>query len=211
MPPLPGFEPPKGKLPDRTVNVPLKDVGPSTTIYPDPGERKATIESFPDQSDELLQVLILENSRGNPETQDDTDYAIISFDRAVNKWKLNGRHTHGGHAPETGEYSKERFLRPEGDVRAARTDGSFKLADAQGEIIDDIQTVDTLSDGMTLNARERRNDERISKLREAKQERGTVLKIPKSRGKSRRDWEKEVDALIEAHFRKRYGPPPLEE
>ncbi|MEQ9556746.1 MAG: peptidoglycan-binding domain-containing protein [Rhodospirillales bacterium] len=207
-PQLPGFEPPKMKLPDRMVNVPPKDLGPTTTIFPNPGDRQATIESFPDQSDELLQAIILENSRGAPDTQEDTDYAITAYDKAVQRWQMEGRHTHGGHTPDSGEYSKERYLKPEGDLRAARTDGTFVLKHGAGETVDDIQTVDTLSDGKTLTARERRNDERIEKLKEVKKEHGSILRIPKSRGKRRKDWEREVDAMVEAHFRKKYGPPP---
>ncbi|MEP0339955.1 MAG: peptidoglycan-binding domain-containing protein [Alphaproteobacteria bacterium] len=206
-PQLPGFEPPKMKLPDRMVNMPPKDLGPTTTIFPNPGDRQATIESFPDQSDELLQAIILENSRGGPETQEDTDYAIAAYDRAVKRWQVEGGHTHGGHTPDTGEYSKERYLKPEGDLRAARTDGTFVLKHGARETVDDIQTVDTLSDGKTLTARERRNDERIEKLKEVKKEHGSILRIPKSRGKRRKDWEREVDAMVEAHFRKKYGPP----
>lgn len=213
VPPLPGYPAPTGneRMPTKTEYPAEAPLSPPTEIFPDPGERRAVIESFPDQSDELAQAIILENSRGNPATQEDTDYAIVAYDKAVKRWKLDGQHTHGGHAPKTGEYSKERYLKPEGDIRAARTDGTFSIKDKSGEIVDDIQTVDTWADGETPNARERRNDERIGKLKAAKGERGTTIKIPKSRGMIRRDWEKKVDALIEDHFRNRHGPPPDEE
>lgn len=212
-PRLPGFEPPKEKdrLPSKEEILPTPELGPPTEIFPDPGERQAVIESFPDQSDELVQALVLE-SRGKPETQLDTDYAIVAYDRAVKRWKLKGRHTRGGHTPdERKEYRPERVIKPKSGIRGARPDGTFEIDDGEPKPIrEDVQTVDTLKDGLTPDARERRNAARIEALKELHEERGSVGLFPKSRGKDRLQWEREIDAMVENHFRKRYGPPPDE-
>ena len=212
LPPLPGYEPPEGfRQPTKEEILPTPEFGPPTEIFPEPGERKTVLESFPDQSDEFVQALILE-SRGKPETQLDTDYAIVAYDRAVKKWKLKGEHTRGGHSPdERKEYRPERFIKPKGGIRGARPDGTFEIDDGQQDkIIEDLQTVDTLKDGLTPDARERRNAARIEALKGLHEERGAIGLFPKSHGKPREQWEKEIDAMVENHFRKRYGLPPDE-
>ncbi len=90
LPPIPGYEPPDDDRPDREEYPAEIDLGPATEIFPDPGERKATLETFPIE-DSLGQWIILEHSRGDEETQDKNDIMIEIYTAAMKKRGIPGR------------------------------------------------------------------------------------------------------------------------
>jgi hypothetical protein len=208
VPRVPPWKVEKIDLPTKTQSPSVPPLGAPTEIYPVPEEREALLEGFPDQSDELLQQLIVENRRGNPDTQLDNDYAIKAYNERVERWGLDGRHIKGGHSPD-GTYQPERYLSPSDEIGAAWTDASFLFDEGKpSQRIEDIQTTDMLKDGKTMTARERRNDKKVLSLKDVHGEKGGVLNLPKSKGRERKEWESEIDALMDYHFWKRYGPPP---
>lgn len=205
MPPNPGFEPPERLEPSREEIRPADVPAISTTIFPDPGERKAILETFP-KDDPLAEWIILENSRGKPETQEDNDILIKLYDKELKKLARPYEHVGGGHDPEHGRYRRERFLPSKDGIRAARPDGSFVVGeDGPDQEYLDFNTADTLKDRRTPVAHERRARDRIEQLKTLHGEAGDTRTYRKSHGRDRNEWTQEMKNLVEKYFRDRYG------
>ena len=183
--------------------------GPTTEIFPNPGEREAVLETFP-KEDSLGAWILLENSRGNEETQAKTDTLIKLYHEFFKRWGLKAIHKGGGHSPDdNGTYSKERFIPSINGVGAARPDGSFKVFNGDGndEWVE-FNTVDNLRDGRTPSARERRALAKIRRLYLEHEEKGDIAAFPKLRGMNIKEWEAAMRPLLEEYFEARWGKVP---
>ena len=206
-PPTPGFEPPDEKLPDRTESPAKIEAGPITEVFPNPGEREAVLETFPIE-DSLGQWIILENSRGDDETQGKNDILIKLYGEMFKRWGVKVKHTHGGHTHPGEKYRKERYIQPVAGIGAARPDGTFELTGTGDEERIEFNTVDNLKDGHTPNARERRALSKIRRLYQEHKEKSDIQHYPKRKGTALDDWENAMHPLVEEYFEARFGKKP---
>ncbi|MEQ8319335.1 MAG: hypothetical protein RH946_03660 [Rhodospirillales bacterium] len=206
-PPTPGFEPPNEKLPDRTESPAKIEAGPTTEVFPNPGEREAVLETFPIE-DSLGQWIILENSRGDDETQAKNDVLIKLYGEMFKRRGIKAEHTHGGHTHPDKDYLKERYIRPVTGIGAARPDSTFELTGTGDKEKIEFNTVDNLKDGHTPNARERRALNKIRRLYQEHKEKSDIQHYPKRKGTNLDDWENEMRPLVEEYFEARFGKKP---
>lgn len=209
-PPVPPTEPlkEKDKLPQKEeypANSPELPGRPEN-IPPNMGD---DFEIYPELDEEIRNFgLIVENSRGNPLTQAETNKIIKMLDEGMKKRGVNETHTGGGQSVE-GNYMKERYIKPSGVDGAARPDGSFEIKrnnkPKSGSLILDFNTVDTWKDGTTPTARERRAIEKIIRLKKSHKEDGDILAFPKSKNYGREDWSSDMQEVIDIYLDVRFG------
>ena len=174
-----------------------------------PSKIDTNLETFPELDGELRNFgLIVENSRGNPLTQAETNKIIKMLDEGMKKRGVNEAHTGGGQSVE-GNYMKERYIKPSRGDGAARPDGSFEIEGKNkpksGSLILDFNTVDTWKDGSTPTARERRALEKIMRLKKSHGEGGDVMAFPKSKHYGRADWDSDMQEVIDIYLDARFG------
>ena len=139
---------------------------------PPPVDPRAKDSSrFEALSDELVKQLTapLQNSRGDATTQLGDKIVIKQCYELVKEEHPDlvelFNHLGGGDDPKTDQYQKQLHIprkgAAKGDMNGAnRTDASFRLGKGEKDRVH-INTVDTLADGETPTARERRNFERL--------------------------------------------------
>ncbi|MEQ9172972.1 MAG: peptidoglycan-binding domain-containing protein [Rhodospirillales bacterium] len=205
FPPPPGFEPPDTPLPDRTESPPTENLSELKETFPALEEIDTILEGFPDQRDELIQILILQaGSRGAPPIEERNNFLL---ERMLNKLKEIGlprRHVGGGTTKESGYQAEHHFKKRDG-IRARRSDGRIEVEPTLGDLFfEDIQTVDTLADGKTMTARERDAAQDIKLHKEKDDKRGGLTTYPKHPGMPLDEWKEimgpRVDAYVEATF-----------
>jgi len=180
------------------------EAGPTTEVFPNPGEREAVLETFPIE-DSLGQWIILEHSRGDDETQAKNDVLIELYTDVYRRRGINAKHMHGGRTAEDKEKRKERYIKPTAEIGAARPDGSFQIGEPGDNAWDDFNTVDNLVDGRTPSARERRALEKIRRLYEAHSEKSSIADYPKLRGVGLDEFRETMRPLVEEFLNARHG------
>lgn len=206
-PPTPGFEPPDDPRPKREEFPAENKIGPTTEVFPNPGEREAVLETFPIE-DSLGQWIILENSRGDDDTQGKNDILIKLYGEMFKRWGVKAEHTHGGHTHPDKDYLKERYIRPVAGIGAARPDGTFELIGTGDKERIEFNTVDNLKDGHTPDARERKALNKIRRLYQEHNEKSDIQHYPKRKGTALDDWENAMHPLVEEYFEARFGKKP---
>lgn len=196
LPPTPDFEAPDVHMPDREEFPEERDFGPTTEIFPNPGQREAILETFP-VDDSLSQWIIMENSRGNWETQAKNDILIELLSDAFMRYQVLATHRNGARTAKKKRYRKERYLKRINGIGAARPDGSFQIDDNTWI---DFNTVDNLKDGRTPTAREARALEKIKLLYEAHGENSDILHFPKLKGMGLDEWREQMKTLVEEYM-----------
>lgn len=196
LPPSPGFEASDAHIPNREEFPAERDIGPTTEIFPNPGQREAILETFP-IDDSLSRWIVMENSRGDDETQAKTDILIELYTDAYKRRGIKAKHLHGGRTAERKEKRKERYIKPTDGIGAARPDGSFQIGEREDNAWDDFNTVDNLVDGVTPSARERRALEKIRGLYKAHGEKSSIADYPKLRGMSLEEFREVMRPLVE--------------
>ncbi|MEQ8228760.1 MAG: peptidoglycan-binding domain-containing protein [Rhodospirillales bacterium] len=205
MPPQPGYEPPDMPLPDRTESLPTAKVNELKETYPVLKEIDVVLEGFPDQRDELIQILILQaGSRGTPPTQDRNNFLLDRYLKKLKSMNIPRGHAGGGTSQESG-YQKEHHFKKKDGVGARRSDGRVWVAPTLEDLFwEDIQTVDTLVDGETLTKREDDALQDIKIHKEKDNELGGVTTYPKHSAMPLDEWKEimgpRVDAYIETNF-----------
>lgn len=196
--PTPDFEASDMHMPDREEFPEERDFGPTTEIFPNPGQREAILETFP-IDDSLSQWIIMENSRGAPDIQAKNEIMVELITDAFAKNYIPGEHMFGSRTAIDKEYKKERFLRAINGIGAARPDGSFRIAEKEWI---DFNTVDNLKDGRTPDAREGRGIVKIGLLHVAHGENSEIWHFPKLKGMGLDEWREEMKPLVDEYVRK---------
>jgi len=204
MPPLPGYEPPddKDRLPTKTES-PAEKLETLKEEYPALIDADTALQGFPDQRDEILQVLILE-SRGGPDVRCKNNYILDRILKRLKEMGIPRDHVGGGITKEAG-YQKEHYFKPKKGIRARRSDGRIEVEPAPEEkFLEDFQTVDTYADGKTLTKKENLALVDIIAHKLNDKEKGDVSTYPKHPGMPLEEWERltgeAIDEWVEAKF-----------
>ena len=120
-------------------------------------EDKPYIEVFPDQSGEIPQIVILENRRGTPRTQDFNTDIARDVDAIGQDERIGVTHK-GGARTEKGQNVGEHYERPPGGRRSGGTYIDVTHQSTRTGRYIHIQSIDTWADGETPTARETRNN-----------------------------------------------------
>lgn len=168
------------------------------------------LQAYPGLAEWIEQEgLILQNSKGDAQTQADNDHIIERILKGLEARGIVAKHTKGG--------SKEKEMYYPGPNKqrmgSGRTDGQIEAGDKDKPW--DFNTVDTLKDRKTPTARERRAIEKIKRLREDHYKRqneegqsGHFDAFPKSRGWDHAEWKRAMTEAIEDLLDARFGPRP---
>lgn len=206
LPKVPGHEPPKEKLPDRMENIPPEVRKKLQETYPALEEIETTLEGFPDQRDELIQILILQaGSRGSPPTEERNNFLL---DRMLDKLKgmdIPRKHVGGGTSGDAG-YRPEYHFKENDGIPARRSDGRIEVRPTLEDLFqEDIQTVDTLADGKTLTKREGDAARDIKLHKEKNKERGGLTTYAKHPAMPIDQWKEIMGPKVDAYIEETFG------
>ncbi len=206
-PATPPLEPVEDRAPDKAVEPMEAPQSPTVPAAENPKIVNDILNGFPDGTEELEQMLILE-SRGDEKTQRLNNYCVDKMlEEARSRENVESvKHISGAVSGDEGEL-KEKLRRRKGKLRGVRADAQVEVVLKDGtKRIEDFQSIDHYADGETPDLREANAIDRIRQHKVIAKEIGDILATPKRRDLTEEEAMEICARKVEEFADKHWGP-----